>query len=72
MRGIIYGTQGMCHGMSDTEPYVGEALTGNVLTQSHAFAAFLSISYRATQDLEMISMAFRWNISVISQAALVV
>ena len=51
MRGIIDSTQGMCHGMSDTETYVGESHTGNVLTQSHAFTTFLSISYCATQGL---------------------
>ena len=51
MRGIIDSTQGMCHGMSDTETYIGEAHTGNVLTQSHAFTAFLGIGYSAAQGL---------------------
>ncbi len=41
----------MCHGMSDTETYIGEAHTGNVLTQSHAFTAFLGIGYSAAQGL---------------------
>ena len=51
MRGIIDSTQGMCHGMSDTETYIGEAHTGNVLTQSHAFTTFLSVGYRTAQGL---------------------
>ena len=72
--GVIHGAQGVGHGVGDAQAYVGEAHAGDVLAQSHARRGppWCYRQRRRAGILEMISMALRWNMSVISQAALVV
>ena len=49
MGDIVYSTQWMCHGVNNTEAYVGESHTCNILTKGHSFTACKVTSYGATQ-----------------------
>ena len=43
MWGIINSTKGVCHGVSDSKTYVGEAHTCDVLAKSHSFASLFGV-----------------------------
>ena len=49
VRGIINSAQGVCHGVSDSKTYVGEAHTCDVLAESHSLTPLFGVCNSAAQ-----------------------